>query len=126
MDITNMLVFNEKKRIGNGRGSSDDVTVSMSHYKDGSKRYNFIFRNEVWKSICPEIGRIAYACIFNAIVFKQSESGYKLSYESKTNTNKKIQVLPPNEAIENQLIDMVGNYDLKFDKNIGLYYIEKE
>lgn len=102
----------KKKKFNKG---DSDVTITVG--KDG--RYKFTFRNEIWKCI-TNTDYVVFAPCKGRMFFKESDSrnGYKLCISGPT----------PNRYMFTTIMgdtDFIGDYELKYDDFLELYYIER-
>ena len=95
----------------------EDCTVKS--YGEGKTLRSYVgFRNETAPLIC-KTGYVTFAIYENRLYFKEENNGFKLTKHrniSKFETRHK--------ALANFIKDKQGNYNLKFDEEVGLYYIE--
>lgn len=117
------LVWSTPKRKANNMGQKSDVITTITKTKGSKtgKSFNIIFHNEVEKLI-DEGGlcRMGICRCKNRLFFKSIEDGYKIcSSEKYHKAVVKIFYEQGDEVY-------VGNYDLKYDDFLELYYIEVE
>lgn len=116
------LKWIEKQRMGNIPVSHKDVYIGIvkSNHKSG-KGVSIAFRNLCHKKI-TDTGKIVIAPMEKRIYLKGAgEKGYKLGINDKR-TSSAYASMPCWDKCD----DFVGDYDLKYDEFLGLYYIEKE
>jgi hypothetical protein len=116
------LVFMEKKFYSKG---TKDVSITVG--KDGD--INITFRNETYDAIAPNTQHIIYAVTEDRIYFKETDArkGYKLV--SSKNVTSGRRYLCFNHNKHKELYDWVkdneGDYDLKWDAKINLWFVCK-
>ena len=112
------LVWNVRQRQGY---NSKDVTVTISKSKSHKNPYTvFTFRDNCHLKFTQN-ERAVFAVAGNRIYFKQEKEGiaYKLSERSKSFNTYELKA-----TIDLQ--DFIGDYDLQYDKELKLSYIEKQ
>ena len=107
--------------------SEADVTISKHKYG-----YGFIFRNGCEKKLGAAHGRIEFGFIRPGVIaFRSSPNGYKLGKrpDGTSGMNSKYVTLKNPKGKTDMFKDLeayIGNYDLEYDKNFGLCYINTE
>lgn len=112
----------EKRRII----SREDISISVQNkirgkQGDDGKVVCFTFRND-----CPELftdsGYVQFCVYKNRVFFRQAsnDDGYKITNASKTSKNRYVKI-PGVDLFK----DFVGDYELKYDSFLELYYVEK-
>ena len=111
------------------RGSVGDFDVSLTFGKKKStdkepKLLCMTLRNEAEKLFADDNEYIQICIHKNRMFFRQADSktGYKL-YDNKTVHSKNRYVKFP---LHDVMKAFVGDYDMKYDDFLELYYIEKE
>ena len=108
--------------------SKSDVTIKVMSYKRKRDKFpikgvQITFRHDSSVLIGDRIG---FAVLDNCLIFNSDPSGYKTYACSSNHTSRYVKLTICDEFTE-MLADMFcGDYDLKHDKESGLYYIEKE
>ncbi len=116
------LKWIEKQRTGNVPVSSKDVYIGIvkSNHRSG-KGISIAFRNSCYKKI-TDTNRLVIAPMEKRIYLRSAdERGYKLGTNDKRTASAYIS-MPCWDKCE----EYTGDYDLKYDEFLGLYYIEKE
>ena len=111
------LMWIKRKRIGS---HTSDVTVTINNSKSHKRPSTaFCFRNKCYLQFTKN-GILTLAVSENRIYFKQDVEGvgYKLSVRSNTNSCEFKIAMP--------LYDFVGDYELLYDRDRQLNYIEKK
>jgi len=124
-EVLGKLEWVTKSKSSYDRDTSKDISVSLSK-KKGSPEYthvSFTFRNDIEKIFLGQVEYVQFCVYKNRIFFRPAEStvGYKLYKASSTCANKYTRFPKFSGAIE-----FVGDYELKYDDFLELYYIEKE
>lgn len=101
-----------------------DISVTFNKSKEGRVSLCVIFRHGIDELIDPEkIGRISFCKYMNnCILFSADKDGYKLFQNSKAKKNKYLKMTVYDGAFK----EYIGDYDLKYDEFLRLYYIERE
>lgn len=129
-EILGKLEWITKERSTGKKVSSCDISVALVR-KTGGKganytHVNFTFRNGIENIICSDKDNeyIQFCVHKNRIFFRQAEStvGYKLYYASAACAKNKYTKIPIFEGADG----FIGDYDLKYDDFLELYYIDKE
>ena len=122
------LSWYTRKRPTYARNKSD-ITIKVMGYshKSGkfpSKVIQISFRHDSSVLIGERIG---FAVVDNCLVFNSDPNGYKVYASSNRNcASRYVKMLICDEFTEMLADTFCGDYDLKHDKESGLYYIEKE
>lgn len=114
------------------KAATKEVVVRLNlsgAFANGEKRYNVVFRfyEDSYKKICRDTEYMVYAidAMNSRIYFKESNAidGYKITYTNahSATTSKRVCVSVNNVDFWNSC---VGDYNLLFDRNEGLYYID--
>ena len=118
--IISTMIWHTPKRGGKSqKDTTKDVSISTNIAKDSrsGKSLCITFRNEVQKLIDDkEINKIAICCTKNRCYFKATSDGYKL-LESGNRVYTKM-------FYQDNFENFLGDYDLKYDDFLDLYYIE--
>ncbi|MBR1737036.1 MAG: hypothetical protein IJ736_08480 [Firmicutes bacterium] len=107
--------------------SDEDVSITagISKTKGRNDRHvvRFTFRNNADKKI-THTGYLTVAILGERLYFKEMSEmvGYKLYKNSKKNTYTGI----CNKGLFNWAVTHSGDYMLKFDRTIALYYVDTE
>lgn len=113
---------NKDLLVWNGRqkgGCRSEATVLISRLAGSAKRVNVRFARGVWRFITSD--RLVYAILGNRVYFKEdNERGYRLSSMGNNDENKVIKIQSA------ELWKMAGEYELRRDPELNLWYIEKE
>ena len=109
--------------------TKSDVNVKVinscpKNCKFPSKAVQIAFRHDSSVLIGERIG---FAVVGNCLIFNSDPNGYKAYAGSNSNCTSRYLKLPICDEFTEMLADkFCGDYDLKHDKESGLYYIEKE
>lgn len=113
-----------KKRTHRTLDTAGDVTLAISQDNTKNKRTSVIaFKHRSYSKI-TSTGYMVFAVVGTRLYFKSDTSsvGYKLSTFNKDKSSCHVKVdyasLPLDVKLE------VGNYNLEWDRNLGLYYID--
>lgn len=112
-EFLSQLTWREPRKSGRG---NEDVSIVLC--KDN--RLNFTFRNDALKRMGnPEYLTVCFHK--NRVLFKAADasSGYKLGSNRSVNEYLQIPILGVSEKV------FIGDYDLKFDDFLELFYVEK-
>lgn len=114
--------MNWKTRATNLRTSNckSDVSISMARCKNSKPSMDVYFRNNVSELIDNGTGRIAVAFIEKRVYFKPDENGYKIS-DSSSPDRKTVRL-----RTDDDFSAFIGDYELKYDSFLELYYVEVE
>lgn len=127
-EILGRLEWITKERSTGKKVSSCDISVALTKRRGTGDftHVNFTFRNGIESIICSdkESEYIQFCVHKNRIFFRQAEStvGYKLYYASAKCAKNKYTKIPVFEGADG----FVGDYELKYDDFLELYYIDKE
>lgn len=128
-EVISGMNWRTKSRSGCGvsNGSKSDVSISLGKKtKEAEPSLLCVtFRNEVEKLIFDESCEyIQFGIHKNRMFFRQSDpsTGYKMYARLKNCKNRYTKFPIEEESDKN----FVGNYELKYDEFLELYYIEKE
>ena len=118
--IMSTMVWHTPKRGGkNNKDLTKDISISTNVAKDAKsgKTLCIIFRNEVDKLIDDkELKKVAVCCTKNRMYFKAMSDGYAM-YEQSKRVHTKL-------FYREEYEQFLGDYDLKYDDFLELYYIE--
>ena len=118
------------------KGKNHDVTISKQ-----KKGYGFTFRNDCVKKMSPNgiVERVEFAIVNeDTIIFCPSKHGYALSIPRhkdedgniKGTSNPSFTYAKSNTGSDQKIVDvlenLVGDYELKYERHFKLYYISKE
>ncbi len=114
-----------------GAETGADISVNIvtgKARKLQEKRMNvlsFVVRNDVHELIAPS-GRTSICILGNRIYFKDDSRGFKLTGKKDSN-HKYFRVNYENNNLPDEHCRaFVGDYELKYNKSLMLYYIEKK
>lgn len=105
-----------------GRFHHENSDITITHTKNGKHgggAINIILRNGVWDEISPS-GRLICGVYKNRLFLINNKDGYKIS-DSNLSHNRYVRM-----RCEKKLIPFSGDYKLKYDVFLEMYYIEKE
>ena len=103
--------------------SKSDISLTEGRVdKKGVIRYTITFRNSIHELFGEYVDFAPYKDRLFIAPSSMQEKGYKLR-TGKTNLNPFVQI--PKNLDSCALTDYVGNYELKHDEFLNLYYIEK-
>lgn len=124
-DIMSKMNWMKKEK---GRYLCDkDITISLQlkargKTEDKGKVICFAFRNDCWELV-TENEYIQVGTYKNRLFIRQADkdTGYKISKNNNTCNNRYCK-MPNVESLK----DFIGDYDLKYDDFLEMYYVEKE
>lgn len=127
-EFLSQMKWSTKHRASGDNDNHSDVSVTLVRKSadSGYTHVNFTFRNGIEKIITNEETEYIQFCAHkNRIFFRPAEStiGYKLyKANSQTTSKNRYTKVPMFECAK----AFVGDYELKYDDFLELYYIEKE
>ena len=123
-DHINAIEWMPKKARGRGNEKAKDISIRCG--TRDKKRRNYIsltIRNSISDLICPNGGGILAGVYKSRVYFVEDfENGYKLGNNQANNND----VMYAKMGKHDELIPFVGDYDLKHDEFLDMYYIERE
>ncbi len=114
-----------------GTEISADISVNVvtgKAKKSTERRMNvlsFVVRNGKDELIAPS-GRTSVCMIGNRIYFKDDSRGFKLTGKKDSNHKYFRLNYENNNLPDEQCRAFIGDYELKYNKSLNLYYIEKK
>lgn len=129
VSLIDMLDFKYPVKSGRGGGSTaskKDVSVGIyGKYRD-QQSVCIAFRNELSQLITGNGERMVCAIFRDCIYFKADAKGYKASSAGhQASGTKRIQFTPDTQTMEKYKA-FEGDYELKYDGDEKIYYIQKE
>lgn len=127
-EFLSQMSWSTKHRATGDNDNHSDISVTFTRKTVNSEytHVNFTFRNSIEKIITgDETEYIQFCAHKNRIFFRPAEAkvGYKLyKANSKSTSNNRYVKVPIFECAK----AFVGDFDLKYDEFLELYYIEKE
>ncbi len=100
--------------------SKADVSINMIKHGEG-KVALFVLRNKTGEIIAPNFGRVQLGVKESRVYFLEDKDGFKLSTSKGVAKNKYIR-----PSAKGVFEEFEGDYKLKHDDFLSLYYIEKE
>ena len=105
------------------RGIRSDMDISLRLIKNGGGKkntINLILRNGI--SEIFEAPGLVVGVRKNRMFFVPREDGYKIGAANDKSDNRYVRI----PATNNDLIEFCGDYELKYDNFLEMYYIERE
>lgn len=119
-----MIDFNwqTKQKVGGRRSSDFDVSLSLSKQKGVDAVAAFIFRDDCFKKV-SKTGYVVFAFVNNRIYFKEADQRTGYHFSPRANGTSATFQTMNKMAVDNAKY-MSGDYNLKYDKEYDMYYIE--
>lgn len=122
LDKMNWLQKEKQRTVGGADISISVQTKNRGNAKDGGKVVCVTFRNGC-HDLITDTEYIQLGVYKNRVFIRQVDSadGYKLSKPGGTARNRYVK-MPGVDVLK----DFIGDYELKYDNFLDMYYVEKE
>lgn len=110
----------------NTKGGSD-VSITCHIMPDGIRHYaGLTFRNESYELFANDAEYFVIAFDGNRMYFKGSDKHHGLLLAKNSQTTDKTRYAKMQNTFAKKMLPWVGDYELEYDDEEKLYYIERE